>query len=94
MTALRRDNPVLVHGDLNFIISDDKKMVLGYSRAKDNDEIIVLLNRSDTKQFVSLPDNVKMGYKMIFIAGQVSLIDTENGNEFEMEPLSAVVLKN
>jgi len=92
ITALRRENPVLVYGDLNFIIADDEKMVLGYSRTKDNDEIIVLFNRSGEKEFVSLPEKVKMKYKMIFSVGQISLIDTENGNEFEMEPLSAVVL--
>ena len=84
---------MLVYGDLNFIIADDEKMVLAYSRKNNNDEIVVLFNRSGEKQFVSLPDKVKMGYKMIFNVGQVSLVDTENGNEFEMEPLSAVVLK-
>lgn len=93
LTALRQENPVLIYGDLNFIIAEDQKMVLGYSRAKDNNEIIVLFNRSDAKQSVSLPDKVKMGYKIIFMVGHVSFIDTENGNEFEMEPLSAVVLK-
>lgn len=92
VTALRRENPVLVYGDLNFLIANDEKMILGYSRTKDNDEIIVLFNRSGEKQFVSLPDKVKMGYKTIFSVGQISLIDTENGNEFEMEPLSALVL--
>ena len=94
LTALRRNNPVLAYGDLKFLMADDSKMVLAYSREKDNDEIIVLFNRSDTKQFTVLPDKVKMGYKPIFTAGKVSLIDTENGNEFEMGPLSAVVLKN
>lgn len=94
LTALRKDNPVLINGDLNFIITDDQKMVLGYSRANDNDEIIVLFNRSVGRQFISLPDKVKMGYRTIFMVGQVSLIDTENGNEYEMEPLSAVVLRN
>jgi len=94
LTALRRENRVLVHGSLQYVIVDDDKMVLAYSRVLENDEIIVLFNRSAEKQFVKLPDNVKMGYEMIFIAGEVFLIDTENGNEFEMEPLSAVVLKN
>lgn len=90
---LRKENPVLVTGGLDFIIADDDKMILAYSRADENDEIIVLFNRSDKKEFVSLPDKVKMGYEMIFSFGQVSLVDTENGNEFEMEPLSALVLR-
>jgi len=94
LTSLRKDNPVLIYGDLNFIIADDKKMVLAYSRKYNNDEIVVLFNRSNEKQLVSFPDNVMMGYKLIFNAGQVSIIDTENGNQFEMEPLSALILKN
>ncbi len=93
LTTLRRENPVLIYGDLNFIIADDEKMVLAYSRKYNNDEIVVLFNRSDKKQFVSFPDNVMMSYKMIFSTGQVSLADTGNGNEFEMEPLSALILK-
>lgn len=94
LTSMRMENPVLIYGDLNFILADDEKMVLAYSRKYNNDEIIVVFNRSAENQSVSLPDKIRMGYKILFSAGQVSTVDSENGKEFQMEPLSALVLKN
>ena len=52
LTKMRKENPELIYGDLNFTIADDEKMVLGYSRIKDNNEIIVIFNRSGEKQLV------------------------------------------
>jgi cyclomaltodextrinase / maltogenic alpha-amylase / neopullulanase len=89
LTLLRRENPVLVYGDLNFIIADDQKMILAYSRKMDDKEIIVLFNRSGEKQLINLPDPKMRDYSNVLSTGRVSLID----NEYEMEPLSAVVLK-
>jgi glycosidase len=93
LTALRRENPTLIYGELNFIVADDEKMVLAYSRKYNNDEIVVLFNKSTKNQSVSLPGKIKMDYKEIFRVGQISMIDFENGKEFKMEPLSAIVLR-
>jgi cyclomaltodextrinase / maltogenic alpha-amylase / neopullulanase len=93
LTSLRKQNPALIYGDLNFIISDDQRMVLGYSRKTDTDEIIALFNRSDKDQAVFIPGNDMMLYEKIFSIGQVSLIDNGSGKEFEMEPLTAIVLR-
>jgi glycosidase len=53
---MRKDNPVLAQGDLEFILADDKKLVLAYSRRSAENEIVVIFNRSDEKQFVTFQD--------------------------------------
>jgi glycosidase len=53
---MRKDNPVLAQGDLEFILADDEKLVLAYSRRSAENEIVVIFNRSDEKQFVTFQD--------------------------------------
>jgi len=93
LIVMRKANPVLVYGDLNFILADDKKMVLAYSRRLNNEEIIAVFNRSDKSQSVTLPGLKGKKYvNILFVPG----IPTKNSGpepELTMEPLSAVVLK-
>jgi glycosidase len=53
---MRKVNPVLAQGDLEFILADDEKLVLAYSRRSAENEIVVIFNRSDEKQFVTFQD--------------------------------------
>lgn len=48
LIAIRKANPVLSTGDIEFIISEGKK--LGYKRSNGKEEIIVLFNLESTKQ--------------------------------------------
>jgi len=93
LIVMRKANPVLVYGDLNFTLADDKKMVLAYSRRLNNEEIIAVFNRSDKSQSVTLPGLKGKKYvNILFVPG----IPTKNSGpepELTMEPLSAVVLK-
>jgi glycosidase len=63
---MRKDNPVLAQGDLEFILADDKKLVLAYSRKSAENEIVVIFNRSDEKQFVTFQDPKMMVYFPVF----------------------------
>ena len=54
---MRKENPVLIYGDLKFTIADDQKMVLGYTRTSDDDEIVIIFNRSGQVQTVVVPVN-------------------------------------
>jgi glycosidase len=94
LTLLRKGNPILVYGGVDFILADDQKMVLAYSRKLNNDEIIAVFNRSDKIQTVTLADLKNKDYRNIFSSENIAFKNTNNGVELTMEPLSAVVLKN
>ncbi len=93
LILMRKENPVLVYGDLNFTIIDDQKMVLAYSRKMDNKEITVVFNRSDKIQNIILTGLKSMDYENILSTGGNLIKDNDSGTEVTLEPLSAVVLK-
>lgn len=93
LALMRKENPVLIHGDLNFNLVDDPKMVLAYSRTSGKDEILVLFNRSDTVQTVMVPVKVNSTYKRLLTPEVNSFNSAGTGLEIRLEPLSATVLK-
>lgn len=83
LIAIRKANPVLSTGDIEFIISEGKK--LGYKRSNDKEEIIILFNLEKTKQEFILP--AKAIYKDLI---SLKILTTE---KVLLNPLEAVVLK-
>ena len=83
LIQLRKENPVLSKGDLQFIISDGKK--LGYFRTDGRERITVLFNMESTKQRFELPEN---GNYVDLLTGKKIA-----GNTIVLKPLTAVVLK-
>jgi len=84
LIELRKSNPVLVNGDLEFLESNDR--VLAYRRFMEGEEIIVVLNAGMQVEPFKLPNNAK--YK--------SLMGKElvNGPTVTVAPLSGLILKN
>jgi glycosidase len=93
LVLMRKENPVLIYGDLNFTIMDDQKMVFAYTRKMDNKEITVVFNRSGKIQTITLTGLKSMDYENILSTGGNLIKDTDSGTEITLEPLSAVVLK-
>ncbi|MGB8492696.1 MAG: glycoside hydrolase family 13 protein [Bacteroidales bacterium] len=93
LIRMRKDNPVLVHGDLKFIKADDKMMVLAYTRTSGNDVIIAVFNRSENEQTVRIPAKHKGKYVDILSDGQKSYSPSGSAIELVLEPISAAVLK-
>jgi cyclomaltodextrinase / maltogenic alpha-amylase / neopullulanase len=90
---MRRENPVLVSGDLNFSVADDKKMVLAYNRSSEDEEIVVVFNRSDSTQNVKVPVRNSGNY-MDILTGSRKFFKVSKGMiEISLEPLTAAVLK-
>ena len=90
---MRRENPVLVNGDLNFTLADDKKMVLAYNRTLAKEEIVAVFNRSDSTQSVKVPVRNSGNYIDI-LSGSRKLFKTSRGTiQISLEPLTAAVLK-
>lgn len=90
---MRRENPVLVNGDLNFSLADDKKMVLAYNRTSEKEEIVVVFNRSDSTQNIKVPVRNSGNYIELLTGGK-KLFKTSKGTiQISLEPLTAAVLK-
>jgi cyclomaltodextrinase / maltogenic alpha-amylase / neopullulanase len=83
LISIRKNNPVLVNGNLEFIITEGKK--LGYKRYDDSGEIIVLFNLEPSTQVFDLPRTGT--YRDL-------LTDTEiMSDKISLASLTSVVLK-
>jgi len=93
LCRLRKENPVLVYGDLLFSLAEDKKMVLAYDRMKDNDEILAVFNRSDSSRTISVPVRQEGEFSDILSENPASFRSINKKVEIKLKPLSAVVLR-
>ena len=60
LTALRREHPVVVYGDLEFLLEEHRDVV-AYIRDDGKEKLLVIANISDKEIKVELPCGVKMG---------------------------------
>ena len=93
LCKMRKENSVLVYGDLSFSVADDKKMVLAYNRRMGKNEIVVVFNRSFKPQSVKVPVKNDGEYLNLLTGSDKSIITNNNNVELNLEPLTAVVLK-
>ncbi len=93
LIRIRKENPVLISGNLEFIIADDKRMILGYKRSGKKDEIIVLFNRSEKEQQITVPAKANSNYLTIIDSGIKEYRSGKKGLEIRLNPLSYLVLK-
>ena len=93
LCKMRKENSVLVYGDLSFSVADDKKMVLAYNRRMGKNEIVVVFNRSFKPQSVKVPVKNDGEYLNLITGSDKSIITNNNNIELNLEPLTAVVLK-
>ncbi|MGB4292953.1 MAG: glycoside hydrolase family 13 protein [Bacteroidales bacterium] len=93
LIKLRKENPVLVYGDLDFLIADDNKMILAYSREEGSEEIITIFNRSGSEQTVMLPARKKALYIELFPDNKKDYKTVNKNLIINIKPLSAIVLK-
>jgi len=83
LIRIRKENPVLSNGSMDFITTDDKTLI--YSRTNKNAQIFVLFNADNKKQKLKLPE--KNQY--------INLLDGTSfyGNSIMADPLSGFILK-
>jgi glycosidase len=93
LCMMRKENPVLVYGDLSFTVVDDEKMVLAYNRRMGNNEIIAIFNRSNDKVIVNVRTGFNGYYGDILSAGNKSYKSIDNLIDITIQPMSALVLK-
>lgn len=78
---IRRDNPVLATGDIEFLQAEGNKLM--YKRFDDDDEIIVIFNLEDDSQVFDLPTR---NYENLM--DNTTVVGT-----LTVDPLSGVILK-
>lgn len=93
LTRMRRDNPVLSYGELNFTVADDQKMILAYTRTLGKEEIVALFNRSGKEESLFVPVQNKGTFTEILSPGHESFKSVDEGLEIKIKPLSAMVLR-
>jgi len=93
LCKMRKENPVLIYGNLTFSLADDQNMLLAYSRRTGNDEIVVVFNRSVKRQSVKVPVNSNGEYLTLLTEGPETYQSNSGRVEINLEPLTAVVLK-
>jgi len=93
LCMMRKENPVLVYGDLFFSLADDKKMVLAYDRMMDKEEILVVFNRSDSLRTITVPVRQEGDFEDILSEKPGSIKSLNKKIELILKPLSAIILK-
>ncbi|MFC0185255.1 alpha-amylase family glycosyl hydrolase [Pseudarcicella hirudinis] len=83
LIKIRTNNPVLSTGDIEFIITDGKK--LAYKRADQRNEILVIFNLESTTEVFNLPEKSKYS----------NLLNNDKNiaRKVIIPPLSSVILK-
>jgi glycosidase len=93
LCRIRKENPVLVYGDLHFSIADDRTMVLAYSRTLGEDDIEVVFNRSDSTGIVKIPVKADGKFEDLLSPGKISYESSDKKVEIRLAPLSGAILK-
>jgi glycosidase len=93
LCRIRKENPVLVYGEIKFTIADDRKMVLAYRRVIGIDEIIVVFNRSDSVRFVKVPVETDGDFEDLLSQGSIPVKSSDKKIEIRMNPLSGIILR-
>jgi len=91
LNHFRSENPVLAHGEIEYILIDDKNKLLAYSRFNDNTEIIAVFNTGDKQQIVKLPVKLQKQYSDVLSNITVNK-KGDNSLELTLEARSAVIL--
>jgi len=94
LCKMRKENPVLVYGDLSFIVADDKKMTLAYKRRLGSHEIIAIFNRSADPQAIRINTEFNGYYEDILSSDNGSYKSIKNLIEINLQPMTALVLRN
>lgn len=83
LIAIRKANPVLSHGDLQFFLNEGQR--LGYKRSNGKNEILVIFNLEGSECTFELPESGNF----------TNLLDGEKvtGKSLKVKPLGAAVLK-
>ena len=89
MTRVRKENPVLIYGDYA-LIQKEHPNIYAYTRILDNEKVLVVLNFSENKSDIELPEIGNIGTTII---NNYQNVDISEGNKINLLPYQAVLFK-
>lgn len=91
LIRIRKDNLVLALGDIEYLITDDQREVLAYSRFDNDEEVIIVFNLQQEAQEIKVPARIRKTYRDIL--NQASL--KQDGQEISivLQARSVAVLR-
>lgn len=87
LVHLRTDQEVLQTGELKYLLIDDERELLAYSRFNEETEIIVVFNTSEYQQTVNIPTTFEGTFVNLLTGEEVTDL-----HDFELDARSAAVL--
>lgn len=91
LIKIRKENPVLALGDIEFLMIDDEREILAYSRFDQNEEVIVVFNSNEEVQAVDIPVKIEKTYSDIL--SQTTVKQGDHEISIVMPPKSVAILK-
>ncbi len=92
LIKIRKQNPVLSFGNIDFILADDKNNTLAYGRTFNNDEIIAVFNKSPEKKDIIVRTKHNGLFQNLLNDSQ-KIISSENKLIISLPGETAVILK-
>jgi len=90
LIVIRKENPVLSRGDLDFILTDDDNDVLAYRRHDGANEVIAVFNAGAKARTITVPATGAGDYRDIL--GGAALDKGDGGITLRLEARSAAIL--
>ncbi len=88
MTQLRRDNDVLVYGKYQLLQRENPE-IYAYTREKDGKKVLVLLNFSDKKSRIEMPE---IGAQKGILINNYDAVEQQN-NAVTLQPYQAIIFR-
>ncbi len=92
LIKIRKDNPVLALGELEYLIKDDEKEILAYSRYDDDKEVIVVFNLGEAQQNIRVPAKYAGNYTDQLSRVNYQVSSKENGFDIDLNGRSVAIL--
>ena len=93
LCRMRKANPALVYGDLNFTVADDKNMILAYERTLGNEEVEAIFNRSEKEVRINVPVKGDGEFQNILSSKNEIYKSADKMITLSLMPVSGIVIK-
>ncbi len=90
LITMRKNNSVLAHGEIEYLLADDDKQVVAYSRYNDTEEVIAVFNASTQSQRIDVSKRFNKEYTDLLNGLTVGL--TEGSVNLTLPARSAAIL--
>jgi glycosidase len=91
LIKIRNENPVLVNGNIEYVLIDDENELLAYSRFDEKDEVLAVFNTGRKKQSIRLPVRTNKKYRDVLSDQQV-IMNADHTTEMNLPARCVAIL--